>query len=114
MASVRLRADQIQRLRECQNASEVVRRAIFRWKRGDFVIGKPKCKKGENMLHVFPLWKKPEGVEDWQIREILDQNWNIPDTKFQEELKQEIAKLDREISEMMRCMPPFIIGGTAE
>ena len=115
MASVRLRADQIQRLRESGSAAHIIRYAVRRWKRGDFTIGeKPKRKKGGEVLAVFPLWKKPDGVEDWQLRAILDQHWKIPDEAFLKELDRDIARLDKEIAEMMRCLPPFVIESDME
>ena len=110
MASIRLRVDQVQKLRQCNNAAEVIRRAIFRWKRGDFVIGsKPKRKKENGILQVFPIWRKPDGVADWQLREILDQHWNIPDEAFRKKLEQDIAKLDKEIEGMFKLLPKYVI-----
>ena len=115
MASVRLRADQIDRLRECDNGSAVIRCAVRRWHRGDFVIGdKPKRKKGGEILRVFPVWRKPEGVADWQLRMILDQHWAVRDEEFEKKLDREIAALDREIAGMMQILPPFVIEGNAE
>ena len=106
MASVRLREDQIRRLREKDNAAAVIRYAVKRWKRGDFAIGgKPKRKKDGETLAVFPLWMKPDGVEDWQLREILDRHWSVRDTSRDAE----IARLDREIAEMMQLLPPFFV-----
>ena len=108
MASVRLRADQIQRLRESGNAAAIIRYAVRRWRRGDFVIGtKPKRKSGGDILRVFPLWRKPEGLADWQIRAILDRHFAVRDTSRDAE----IARLDREIAEMMRTLPAFLIEG---
>ena len=93
-----------------QSAAEVIRRAIFRWKRGDFVIGsKPKRKKEKGILQVFPIWRNPDGVADWQLREILDQHWNIPDEAFRKKLEQDIAKLDKEIEGMFKLLPKYVI-----
>ena len=115
MASVRLRADQIQRLRESGSAAHIIRYAVRRWKRGDFAIGeKPKRRKGGEVLAVFPLWKKPDGVEDWQLRAILDQHWKNPNQSFQKKLGQEISILDREIAEMFKLLPPVVIEGDGE
>ena len=115
MASVRLRADQIQRLRESGSAAQIIRYAVRRWKRGDFAIGeKPKRRKGGEVLAVFPLWKKPDGVEDWQLRAILDQHWKNPDAAFREQIGQEIERLDREIAEMFKLLPPFVIESDGE
>ncbi len=111
MASVRLRADQIQRLREKGNAGAIIRYAVRRWKRGDFVIGnKPKRKRGGELLQVFPIWRKVDGVADWQLREILDRHFAVRDVARDKE----IARLDREIAEMFKLLPPFIIEGDME
>ncbi len=115
MASIRLRADQIDRLRECDNASAVIRYAVHRWRRGDFVIGaKPRRKKGGEILRVFPIWKKADGIADWQYREILDRHWAVRDEEFEKKLDREIAALDREIAGMFQLLPPFVIEGNAE
>lgn len=108
MASVRLRDDQIRRLRESDSAAALIRYAVKRWRRGDFVIGpKPERKKGGVLLQVFPVWRKPEGLADWQIRAILDRHFAVRD----DSRDAEIARLDREIAEMMRCLPAFVIEG---
>ena len=115
MASVRLRADQIQRLRESGNAAAIIRYAVKRWKRGDFTIGtKPKRRRGGELLQVFPIWRKPDGVADWQLREILDQHWAVRDEAFMAYLEKDIARLDKEIAEMFKLLPPFIIEGDME
>ena len=115
MASIRLRAEQIQRLHESGNASAVIRYAVKRWKRGDFVIGnKPKRRKSGELLQVFPIWQKVDGVADWQLREILDQHWKIRDEALQKKLGREIDRLDKEIAEMFKLLPPFIIEGDME
>lgn len=115
MGSVRLRADQIQRLRESGQAAATIRHALQRWKRGDFVIGsKPKRKKCDELLQVFPLWKELDGVEDWQLRAILDQHWKVRDEILMKECEREIAQLDKIIDEMMRNLPPFFIEGDSE
>ena len=115
MASVRLRADQIQRLRESGSAAHIIRYAVRRWKRGDFAISeKPKRRKGGEVLAVFPLWKKPDGVADWQLREILDRHWAVRDEEFDRQCDREIAILDKEIAEMFKLLPPFLIEGDME
>lgn len=107
--------DQIRRLREKGDAGRVIQYAVHRWRRGDFVIGKkPRRKKGGDLLQVFPLWRKPDGVEDWQLREILDQHWKVPDEALHAKLKEEIAMLDKEIAEMYKLLPTFIIEGEGE
>ncbi len=115
MASVRLRAEQIDRLRESGNAAAIIRYAVRRWRRGDFVIGtKPKRKSGGEILRVFPIWRKVDGVADWQLREILDQHWAVRDEKFQAKIDRDIAMLDKGIAEMMQLLPPFVIEGDGE
>ena len=115
MSSVRLREDQIKRLRAKGNAGAIIRYAVTRWKRGDFVIGnKPKRKKRGELLQVFPIWRKPAEVADWQLREILDQHWTNRDEALHKKLGQEIKRLDKEIEEMYKLLPPFVIGGDAE
>ena len=111
MASVRLREEQIRRLRESGNVAALIRYAVKRWKRGDFTIGtKPKRRRGGELLQVFPLWRKPDGVTDWQLREILDQHWAVRDVTHDREL----ARLNREIVEIVQLLPPFIIEGDME
>ena len=111
MASVRLREEQIRRLRESGNAAALIRYAVKRWKRGDFTIGtKPKRRRGGELLQVFPIWRKPDGVADWQLREILDRHFAVRDVARDKE----IARLDREIAEMFKLLPPFIIEGDME
>ena len=110
MASVRLREEQIIRLRESGNAAAVIRYAVSRWKRGDFVIGnKPKREKPKELLQVFPIWRKPDGVEDWQLREILDQHWKVRDEEFRKRTEKEIRILDDRIGEMFKLLPPIVI-----
>lgn len=111
MASIRLRPDQIMRLRGSDNAASVIRYAIKRWKRGDFVIGsEPEQKKGGEQLQVFPIWRKIEGLENWQIREILDKSWNTPDVIR----LQELAMLTRQVEEMMKLLPPYVVTSQTE
>ena len=111
MASVRLREEQIRRLRESGNVAALIRYAVKRWKRGDFTIGtKPKRRRGGELLQVFPIWRKPDGVADWQLREILDRHFAVRDVARDKE----IARLDREIAEMFKLLPPFIIEGDME
>lgn len=108
MASVRLREDQIRRLRESGNAAALIRYAVKRWRRGDFVIGNAtERKNGGEILRGFPIWRKVDGIADWQLREILDRHFAVRDTSRDAE----IARLDREIAEMMRCLPAFLIEG---
>ena len=115
MASVRLRADQIARLRRERKEAYMppaatIRYAMRRWKRGDFTIGaKPKRHRGGEQLQIFPLWKKPDGVEDWQLRAILDCHWAIPDEILLRECRAERERLDREIAAMLKSQPPYFV-----
>lgn len=92
MSSVRLRQDQIDRLRASGMGAAIIRHAVMRYRRGDFVIGaqeKPRDK--QNILRVFAIWKKPKGIEDWQLREILDCHF-------------EMEAVEREINETLALM----------
>ena len=115
MSSVRLRTDQIARLRKSGNAAAIIRYAVKRWKRGDFAIADAPPEKNERgCLHVFPIWRKVDGVADWQLREILDRHWIVRDEERARERDREIARLDREIAEMMKLLPPVVIEGDME
>lgn len=112
MASIRLRKDQIERLRKSGNASAVIRHAISRFKRGDFQIPETNKEKfGADKLNVFPLWKDIDEYQDWQIRAILDKHFSIKDAILQKHCDEEIAKLDIEIEYLMKRFTnqPFII-----
>lgn len=112
MASVRLAVEQIDRLRESDNAAAVIRHALRRWQRGDFVIAKrPKRQKRQNSLQVYPLWQKPDGVADWQLREILDAHFRTPDAELRNKCDAEIARLDREIKGFLKCLPTVCVEG---
>ena len=105
MKSVRLRPDQIARLKETGYGAAIIRHAVMRWKRGDFVIQKSETrKKGSEVLRVFPIREKPRNVEDWQIRACLDAHWSKRDEILQKRIAAEIAELDKGINEMMTLM----------
>ncbi len=108
MASVRLYPDQIERLRSKANSAAVIRSAVQRWRKGKIVIGAAaRREKGQNILQVFPIWKKVNGVSDELLRQILDAHFVTPN----KELEAEIAWWDKIIAEEMALIPkePFII-----
>ena len=112
MTSVRLRPDQIRRLRDSGNGAAMIRYALRRWARGDFVIGqRKKRQKDDELLQIFPLWRSVP-VEDWQLREILDAHWRIPDEKFLAQCRANIARLDRQIADQMRALPAYSMEAT--
>ena len=105
MSSVRLRQDQIDRLRASGMGAAIIRHAVMRYRRGDFVIGaqeKPRDK--QNILRVFAIWKKPKGIEDWQLREILDCHFAKKDAILQARLRKEMEAVEREINETLALM----------
>ena len=94
MSSIRLRADQIARLRKDGYAARCIDYAIRRWRRGDFEITPARREPGAEPLQVFPIWKKPEGVTDAELRAVLDAHWSTPDKVLQEQCDREIAYWD--------------------
>ena len=112
MASVRLRKDQIERLKKSGNGSAVIRHALMRYKRGDFVIPETKQEKfGKDLLQVYPLYKDIPDFEDWQIRAILDKHFSIKDAVHQKYCDDELAKVNKEIDYLMKLFTnqPYII-----
>ena len=105
MKSVRLRPDQIARLKETGYGARIIRHAVMRWKRGDFVIQNTETrKKGSEVLRVFPIREKPRNVADWQIRACLDAHWSKPDEILRKRIAAEIEELDKGIAEMLATM----------
>ena len=102
MTSVRLRPDQIARLRASGMGAAVIRHALMRWRRGDFVIKTaPPPRDKQIVLRVYPLQKKPKDVQDWQLREILDSHFAIKDAVLQARLRRERAAAEREVEEQL-------------
>lgn len=101
MKNVRLRPDQIERLRASGNAAAVIRHAIMRYKRGDFKHLRVSSKRGGVPLATISLWHDP-GIKAEKLRAILDAHFSTPDAVLQAKCKTEIAKLDAEIAEMMK------------
>lgn len=100
MKNVRLRPDQIERLRASGNAAAVIRHAVMRYKRGDFKNVRNKVIFGGRMK-TLSLWTDP-GIKAEKLRAILDAHFSTPDAVHQAKCKTEIAKLDAEIAEMMK------------
>ena len=102
MSSIRLRPDQIARLKKTGNIRAIILRAIERYERGDFVIPKrDKKKKPKEVLRVVSISKPFEKYTDNQIRKILDQHFRIPDWKFRQQCQAQIDELNKEIDELM-------------
>ena len=102
MSSIRLRPDQIARLKKTGNIRAIILRAIERYERGDFVIPKrEKKKKPKEVLRVVSISKQFEKYTDNQIRKILDQHFRIPDWKFRQQCQAQIDELNKEIDELM-------------
>jgi len=102
MTSVRLRPDQIARLRASGMGAAIIRHAIMRYRRGDFVIKTaPPPRDKQIILRVYPLQKKPKGVEDWQLREILDKHFAIKDAVLQARIDKELKAAEREAENLL-------------
>lgn len=102
MSSIRLRPEQIARLKQTGNVRAVILHAIERYERGDFVIPKrEKKKKPKEVLRVVSIRKPFEKYTDSQIRKILDQHFRIPDWKFRQQCQVQIDELNKEIDDLM-------------
>lgn len=102
MTSVRLRPDQIARLRASGMGAAIIRHAIMRYRRGDFVIKTaPPPRDKQIVLRVYQLQKKPKGVEDWQLREILDKHFAIKDAVLQARIDKELKAAEREAENLL-------------
>ena len=102
MTSVRLRPDQIANLRASGNGAAVIRHAVMRYRRGDFVIHDAPTKRNDaNVLRTYGLRRKPDGLADWQIREILDKHFAMKDRENQARLARAIAETEMEIEEIV-------------
>lgn len=103
MSSVRLRTDQIERLRKTGNAQATIRHALMRYQRGDF--GNIRAKKPQKgaPLAVFSLFgvNIPRKVTSAKLRLIIDAHFQTPDAVHQAECKRQIAELDEQIAGMM-------------
>lgn len=101
MSSVRLRTDQIERLRKSGNAAAVIRYAVMRYKRGDFP-GLRASRKKTGKLAVLSIWKEIPGISGAKLRAIIDAHFSKPDAVRLAEIDREIAELDEQIAEMMK------------
>ena len=97
MDSIRLRTDQIAKLRKVPGlGASIIATAIRRYERGEIVIRLlPNEQKGEDALQVFPLRKAPRYPDD-HVRLILDAHFASPI-----DYSAAIAKLDDEIDAML-------------
>ena len=100
MVNVRLRQDQIERLRASGNAAAVIRHALMRYQRGDFKRLRVSRKRGSVPLATISLWHDP-GIKPDKLRAILDAHFKTPDAVLQSKIKREMAELDEQIAEMM-------------
>ena len=118
MSSIRLRQDQIARLRKDGYGARCIAYALKRWRRGDFTITPATTRaKGADALQVYPIWRKPEGVTDAELRAVLDAHWATPDTILQEKINREIAYWDGIIAAefaKLAAKGPFVIETTPE
>ena len=117
MASVRLRPDQIERLRASGNAAAVIRHAVMRYQRGDFPGLRVKKTRGK--LAVLSLWREIPGITGAKLRAILDAHFSKPDAVLRAKCEAEIAELDKQIADMMAacCARPdraYILAETEE
>ena len=118
MASVRLRIDQIERLRASGNAAAVIRHAVMRYQRGDFPGLRASTKK-TGKLAVMSLWKEIPGISGAKLRAIIDAHFSKPDAVLRAKCAAEIAELDKQIADMMVscCVRPdraYIIANDTE
>lgn len=105
MSSMRLRPDQVEALKRFERPADVIHCAVRRWRAKQIVIGnEPKEKKSGKLL-LFPIWKKPDGLNDAQIRAIIDAHLAAPI-----DYSKEIAARDRQIAEIIGSLPRYIEG----
>ena len=80
----------------------MIRHAVMRYRRGDFAIqSAPPKRERANVLRPYPIRRKPDGLADWQIREILDRHFAVKDAENQARLARAIAETDLEIAEIV-------------
>lgn len=108
MSSIRLRPDQVEALKRLERPADAIHCAVRRWRAKQIVIGNgEKRERGEKLL-LFPIWRKPEGLSDEQIRAILDAHLQTPI-----DLSKQIAENDRLIAELFSALPQYIEGENA-
>lgn len=102
MSSIRLRPDQVEALKRFERPADVIHCAVRRWRKGEIVIGNvPKEKRGEKLL-LFPLWRKPPGLRDDEIRAIIDAHLAAPIDR-----SKQLAAIDRQIADIMGALPRY-------
>lgn len=108
MSSMRLRPDQVEALRKFERPADVIHCAVRRWRAKEIVIGNaPKEKKSAKLL-LFPIWRKPDGLRDDQIRAIIDAHLQAPI-----DYSKQIAENDRLIADLFSALPKYIEGENA-
>lgn len=105
MSSMRLRADQVEALNRFDRSADVIHCAVRRWRKGEIVIGNDKKNKRREKLLLFPIWRKPDGLRDEQIRAIIDAHLAAPIDH-----SKQLAAIDRQIADMIGAMPKYIEG----
>lgn len=108
MSSMRLRPDQAEALKRFDRPADVIHCAVRRWRKGEIVIGNDNKNKRSEKLLLFPIWKKPAGLSDEQIRAIIDAHLQTPI-----DLSKQIAENDRLIAELFSALPQYIEGENA-
>lgn len=112
MSSVRLRTDQIAKLRKSGNGAAIIRYAVARYKSGKLPVPEDYATMPQGCLHIYAVWRKPEGITDMLLRAILDAHFTTPDVERQQELERSIAHLDKIIAQefaLLASKGPFII-----
>ena len=105
MSSMRLRPDQVEALKRFERPADVIHCAVRRWLKGEIVIGNNRKKENGAKLLLFPIWRKPDGLRDDEIRAILDAHLQTPI-----DYSKQIAENDRLIAELFSALPQYIEG----
>jgi len=108
MSSMRLRPDQVEALKRFDRPADVIHFAVRRWRKNEIVIGNIEKRKSGEKLLLFPLWKKPPGLRDDEIRAIIDAHLAAPI-----DLSKQIAACEQQIGEIMGALPQWIEGENA-
>ena len=106
---IRLFDYQVDRLKaeKCPGAA-ILRYAVKRFNRGDFanvVRNTEKAENKEKVPQLIPYTIKHRfGIPDSVLRQILDWHFAIPDEKFLNQCRDNVKRLDAEISGMMETI----------
>jgi hypothetical protein len=108
MPNIRLRQDQIDRLRRTAGAY-VINSAIERYDAGEIKIvvqKRSKRRKGKNVLRVYSTRNERalELYKEGKIQAVLDAHWNNP-----VDHSKQIDLLDKQIEAMFKLQPEYII-----